>query len=101
MTTTIPHDVIERFARKKAISPDHATCIFSALEAFLSSSSSVPTIEVDEAWHEFLLHTKQYADYCASRFGRFIHHVPDSQIPIDEGDSMAGFSKCSSNCSRS
>jgi len=80
--TTIPQEVIQRFATKKTSSLDDARSVFLKLELFLSAScsasGSVPTLEVDEAWHEFILHTKQYADYCSQKFGRFIHHVPGS-----------------------
>jgi hypothetical protein len=31
---------------------------------------------VDEAWHTFILFTKDYAAFCQVAFGEFIHHVP-------------------------
>ena len=35
-----------------------------------------PSIDVDNVWHEFILCTKSYMDFCESQFGRFIHHHP-------------------------
>ena len=37
-----------------------------------------PTKIIDDAWHEFILFTRMYADFCEKTFGRFIHHTPDS-----------------------
>jgi hypothetical protein len=31
---------------------------------------------VDDLWHEFILHTKAYDDFCKHAFGRFLHHTP-------------------------
>lgn len=33
---------------------------------------------IDEMWHMFILHTKDYHDFCMQYFGRFIHHNPTS-----------------------
>lgn len=44
---------------------------------------------VDDAWHSFLMFTRDYRDFC-SRLGKYIDHVPDT----DEGDhaeSAAGY----------
>lgn len=41
-------------------------------EAFLSMPSQI----VDEAWHEFILCTRGYAEFCQRAFGRFLHHTP-------------------------
>lgn len=32
---------------------------------------------IDDYWHEFILHTKMYSEYCQTVFGRFIHHQPN------------------------
>lgn len=31
---------------------------------------------VDEVWHAFILHTRDYAAFCESVFGTFLHHEP-------------------------
>ncbi|MGH8584811.1 MAG: glycine-rich domain-containing protein [Gammaproteobacteria bacterium] len=41
-------------------------------DAFLSMPSQI----VDEAWHEFILCTREYAEFCQQAFGRFLHHTP-------------------------
>jgi len=32
---------------------------------------------IDEVWHAFILHTREYAEFCQSIFGRFVHHAPN------------------------
>ncbi|MFJ7155892.1 glycine-rich domain-containing protein [Streptomyces sp. NPDC101118] len=39
-----------------------------------------PSAAVDPGWHTFMLHTREYADWCADRFGRFVHHAPNSKV---------------------
>lgn len=35
-----------------------------------------PLLIIDEMWHTFILHTKQYYQFCISNFKKFIHHTP-------------------------
>ncbi|MCX7146367.1 MAG: hypothetical protein NT042_09225, partial [Sulfuritalea sp.] len=37
---------------------------------------SMPSQAVDDLWHEFILYTKAYDDFCKHAFGRFLHHTP-------------------------
>lgn len=37
---------------------------------------SMPSQVVDVAWHEFILFTANYAEFCNKAFGRFLHHSP-------------------------
>lgn len=37
---------------------------------------AMPSQAVDDAWHEFILFTRQYDKYCRLAFGRFLHHTP-------------------------
>jgi hypothetical protein len=48
-------------------------------EAYLRSGCkpvAMPSQAVDELWHEFILHTRHYQEFCANAFGRFLHHSP-------------------------
>lgn len=40
----------------------------------------MPSKIVDEAWHEFILFTKNYAEFCEKALGRFLHHTPSSAM---------------------
>lgn len=37
---------------------------------------SMPSQVVDVAWHEFILFTRLYQNFCTRCFGRFLHHTP-------------------------
>ena len=55
----------------------------------LTTERLTPSHKVDMAWHEFILFTKAYADFCTTHFGRFIHHYPSE----NESDNKIGFKK--------
>ncbi|GGT31191.1 glycine-rich domain-containing protein [Streptomyces purpureus] len=38
-----------------------------------------PSKTVDPAWHTFMLHSQEYTDWCRTRYGRYIHHAPNSR----------------------
>lgn len=40
----------------------------------------MPSKIVDEAWHEFILFTKDYAEFCKKALGKFLHHTPSSAM---------------------
>ncbi len=93
----IPNEVIRRYAFKRDIGIPDAERLFDELEGFLDiaiSSSVSPSFGVDEAWHEFILHTRLYADYCQSRYGTFVHHIPLSPILLDGDPKDQGTKKC-------
>lgn len=37
---------------------------------------AMPSQAVDTAWHEFILSTRAYQQYCRQALGRFLHHTP-------------------------
>jgi hypothetical protein len=37
---------------------------------------ATPSRVVDAAWHEFILMTRSYEQFCIKAFGRFLHHMP-------------------------
>lgn len=37
---------------------------------------SMPSQIVDDAWHEFILFTRSYANFCQKGLGRYLHHTP-------------------------
>ncbi|HEX7308549.1 hypothetical protein [Lentzea sp.] len=36
-----------------------------------------PSQKVDIGWHQFILNTVEYAEFCEREAGYFIHHIPD------------------------
>lgn len=59
---------------------------------------SMPSRVVDVAWHEFILFTKDYKEFCQHGIGHFLHHVPaegmKSASELDEGMKKAWFLAC-------
>lgn len=43
----------------------------------------MPSHVVDVAWHEFILYTRDYQQFCERGFGRFLHHVPAEAMPSE------------------
>lgn len=37
---------------------------------------SMPSQVTDDLWHEFILYTRNYQEFCRRAFGRFMHHTP-------------------------
>ena len=48
----------------------------------------MPSREVDEAWHEFILDTREYSGFCAAAFGEYLHHTPDEAMRTPMGDAL-------------
>jgi hypothetical protein len=85
--------VIEGFMKRYAVSKTEAEAIFAETKKWLwlaakaSTEESMqlamekPLLVIDEMWHNFILHTKQYHQYCMDKFKKFIHHspTPDSE----------------------
>jgi hypothetical protein len=74
-------DVIDRIAREHHVPRTRAEQWFEELVRFLdlaagSSLPLAPSKRVDKAWHEFVLFTREYEEFCRERYGRFLHHDP-------------------------
>ncbi|WP_227869205.1 glycine-rich domain-containing protein [Nitrosospira lacus] len=59
---------------------------------------SMPSRVVDVAWHEFILFTRDYEEFCQHGIGRFLHHTPaagmTSTIGIGNGMKKAWLLAC-------
>ncbi|AVP99490.1 hypothetical protein C7S18_20960 [Ahniella affigens] len=44
----------------------------------------MPSKVVDDLWHQFILDTRAYREFCATAFGHFFHHVPAGSVPNGE-----------------
>ncbi len=43
----------------------------------------VPSIEIDEIWHQHILYSKHYINDCMNIFGYYMHHTPET-VPMLE-----------------
>ena len=41
---------------------------------------SMPSVAVDAMWHEMVLHTREYQEFCDQAFGHLLHHQPESAM---------------------
>ncbi|MBI2573056.1 hypothetical protein HYV86_04315 [Candidatus Woesearchaeota archaeon] len=57
---------------------------FSELKKYLAiaATSAGPVAmtsqEVDATWHQFILFTREYTQFCSDNLGRYIHHEPNT-----------------------
>ncbi|WP_437970590.1 hypothetical protein WMF04_15440 [Sorangium sp. So ce260] len=76
--------VLDKLLMNKTVATQHeAEVLFRELARYLGLVESDRTraypmfsLRVDEAWHQFVLFTIEYADFCERFFGRFLHHAP-------------------------
>lgn len=69
--------------RHPELTPEQRTEIFAALLDYFvicrragKRMVAMPSQAVDDAWHEFILFTRRYEQFCTAAFGRFLHHTP-------------------------
>lgn len=81
-------DVVHKFADHFGVADAEAELIFAEAKKWLwlNSLEDRPPLAVtseiqvlDEMWHTFVLFTRDYSEYCQSRFGRYMHHKPTSR----------------------
>ena len=93
-------EVIERYAKDEELPPDAllrrymaenksdlatANKAFVALKQFLFVCATTkhhcsPSIAIDAMWHEFLMFSGEYYNFCLQRFGMVIHHHPTEMM---------------------
>lgn len=88
-TSAISADLRRRLTAKiteDGIAPPLAERILDQTVAFLRlvadspGQGFSPSPLVDIGWHAFILHTRDYAQFCERVAGRFIHHDPDDGV---------------------
>ena len=73
--------VLERYAKEHRLPMSEAERHFRELMKFLAICAMMPfpctpSAKMNEVWHNFLLHTSEYYEFCLAEFGRIIHHSP-------------------------
>jgi hypothetical protein len=73
--------VIIRFVEDQELDLETARRIFHGLKQYLAvciftGGKRTPAKIVDECWHTFLLHSRDYADFCEKFTRGFVHHEP-------------------------
>ncbi|MEV7119770.1 glycine-rich domain-containing protein [Kitasatospora griseola] len=93
--------VIEKLVKDHiADTVDEAESLFTEAKRFIALSQSDPnvacemySVRVDEAWHQFILYTDEYMDFCWRFFGRYVPHSPNNapKRPSDGHDEHMTF----------
>ena len=78
-------EVVLRIEEKVGCSRKQAEDLFEEMKQYLFSTQArsghkSPSKTVDTAWHEFILFTHDYAEFCHRYFGCFVHHVPTPRL---------------------
>lgn len=87
------------------LSDDQLTQVIQALRLYFQLCNvaagitvSMPSRVVDIAWHEFILFTKDYKEFCQLGIGHFLHHIPAEEMKsaanLDEGMKKAWVLAC-------
>lgn len=73
--------IVRLVVQEKDCDIGYAARVTDQALAFVATASvatvpMVPSDDVDHGLHAFVLHTKDYADFCQQHAGRFLHHNP-------------------------
>lgn len=78
--------VVERLVDNDGYTREKAMKLVEELKKFLficivenDKPIAMLSSEVDDAWHNFILFTKEYQNFCFEIAGRFLHHSPFSK----------------------
>jgi hypothetical protein len=87
-----PPGLYEKLLRLHIIgSREEGSILFDEVKKYLvlsevHSCRRIPMFSrrIDEAWHQFVLFTAHYAEFCGRFFGKFMHHEP-TEAGVDDG----------------
>lgn len=90
--------LVRRYAERHEISLDSASRIFEETKKFLvimavMNTPISPSSALDEMWHHFILHTRDYAEFCQKYFGRFLHHNPTEKPNVQTRSEMLALAR--------
>ena len=89
----------QKLARALFCSPtdcENALCEtikFLILAAENTTGQLTPSARVDLAWHEFILFTRTYLNFCEQYLGKMIHHEPSSDHEVNSQQYLLTFSR--------
>lgn len=78
-----------RIAKTEGLEPTLAARVVDQALAFLGACAVhrggplSPSMMVDPGWHAFVLHTREYREFCQRVAGRFIDHMPTERTQVD------------------
>ena len=83
--------LVEKLLKDHVVtSADEAEQLFREVKRYLVLTASDPTVawgmyslRIDQVWHQFILFTRQYIEYCRANFGKYIQHAPSTAPPVE------------------
>lgn len=85
-------NVVYRFQKVYGVSAEESNDIFSQVKRWMwlahtrkiegitaGLSIDPPLVVIDEMWHNFILFTMEYHEFCEKYFGYYIHHGPATE----------------------
>jgi hypothetical protein len=93
--TSLGHDLSKAYPHLLSLEP-----AFQGLRQWLRLPVAAPELlgmpsrAVDLLWHEFILHTVFYKEFCSQAYGHDLHHAPErsmnfEQVQVLNGEGMA------------
>lgn len=66
---------------------DNLRIFFQIVRLANGNTVAMPSRLVDEIWHEFIINTQCYQEFCDGAFGRYLNHRPDSDNELSNSSS--------------
>ena len=100
-TFMFPRGVFDKLlAARPGLAPKDLQLVARALRQFFLTYHksgyqrvAMPSQVVDDLWHEFILYTRNYAQFCRNAFGSFLHHTPAAMLSSGPSNDQ-GLSRC-------
>lgn len=85
--------LVEKLLKDRVVDDaDEALALFREVKRYLVLTAeyrdvawSMYSLRVDAIWHQFVLFTAQYIDYCRANFGRYVQHAPSTAPRVEGG----------------
>lgn len=100
-TYRFPSELTRRFREKHPeLTLDQSARVFEGLRQYflaclaaqthgIANQCGMPSKAVDDAWHEFIVMTRDYEAFCQGAFGKYLHHTPKQQMEEPTRDAVA------------
>jgi hypothetical protein len=78
--------LIEKLVKDRIVeTPEEAEALFTEVKRYIvicaldnTKSWHMYSLRIDECWHQFILFTRQYMEFCKNYFARYIPHSPSN-----------------------
>lgn len=88
--------LVEKLIKERVVdTPEEAQALFTEVKRYMviavldeTKSWHMYSLRIDECWHQFILFTRQYIEFCNKYFGRYIPHSPSNAPEVNLGRSI-------------